>query len=83
MRTVRSFAQLLQREFGGNLKGDGAEYLRFIGGGVERMQTLINDLLTYSRVGSQGRRFARPTATRFVPEFWRICRLPSKPIKPR
>lgn len=58
MRTVQSFAQLLQRNFGESLKGDAEEYLNFIVGGVQRMQTLINDLLAYSRVSSQGAAFA-------------------------
>lgn len=58
MRTVRSFAQLLQRRFGEVLTGDGAEYLQFITDGVQRMHTLINDLLDYSRVNSQGAAFA-------------------------
>jgi light-regulated signal transduction histidine kinase (bacteriophytochrome) len=58
MRTVRSFAQLLQRRCASQLTGDAAEYLRFISDGVARMQTLINDLLTYSRVSSQGGAFA-------------------------
>jgi PAS domain S-box-containing protein len=53
MRTIQSFAQLLHRNCRENLKGDSAEYLRFIIGGVERMKSLINDLLAYSRVGSQ------------------------------
>jgi two-component system sensor kinase FixL len=54
MRTVRSFGQLLQRRCGAQLTGDAVEYLRFITDGVGRMQTLINDLLAYSRVSSQG-----------------------------
>jgi hypothetical protein len=58
MRTVRSFAQLLQRRCADKLTGDGEEYLRFITDGVQRMQTLINDLLANSRVTSQGAAFA-------------------------
>jgi two-component system, LuxR family, sensor kinase FixL len=58
MRTVRSFAQLLQRRCASQLTGDATEYLRFISDGVARMQTLINDLLIYSRVSSQGGAFA-------------------------
>jgi PAS domain S-box-containing protein len=58
MRTVRSFAQLLQRRCADKLTGEGEEYLRFITDGVQRMQTLINDLLAYSRVNSQGAAFA-------------------------
>jgi two-component system sensor kinase FixL len=58
MRTVRSFGQLLQRRCAAQLSGDASEYLQFITDGVARMQTLINDLLTYSRVTSQGGAFA-------------------------
>ena len=58
MRTVRSFAQLLQRRCAGQLSGEAVEYLQFITDGVARMQTLINDLLAYSRVSSQGGAFA-------------------------
>jgi PAS domain S-box-containing protein len=59
MRTVQGFAQLLQRNHGGSLQGDAVECLNFIVGGVQRMQALINDLLAYSRVGSQGAAFGR------------------------
>jgi PAS domain S-box-containing protein len=58
MRTVRSFAQLLKRRCANQLTGDATEYLQYITSGVERMQTLINDLLAYSRVSSQGAAFA-------------------------
>jgi PAS domain S-box-containing protein len=58
MRTVQSFTQLLQRKLGDSLKGDAEEYLRFVVGGVQRMQRLIQDLLAYSRVSSQGAAFA-------------------------
>ncbi|HEV8608377.1 MAG TPA: PAS domain S-box protein [Tepidisphaeraceae bacterium] len=59
IRTVQSFTQLLQRRCGEAIKGDGEEYMQFIVGGVQRMQTLISDLLSYSRVNSQGAAFAR------------------------
>jgi two-component system sensor kinase FixL len=57
LRSIQSFAQLLQRHCGGSLSGDAAEYLGYITGGVQRMQTLISDLLAYSRVNSQGAAF--------------------------
>jgi two-component system sensor kinase FixL len=58
MRTVQSFAQLLQRECGASLAGDARDYLDFVVAGTRRMQALINDLLAYSRVSSQGSPFA-------------------------
>jgi PAS domain S-box-containing protein len=58
MRTVRSFAQLLKRRYAAQVTGEAAEYFQYITGGVERMQALINDLLAYSRVSSQGAAFA-------------------------
>jgi PAS domain S-box-containing protein len=58
MRTVRSFAQLLQRRCADQLPDEAAEFLKYVTEGVQRMQGLINDLLTYSRVSSQGHAFA-------------------------
>ena len=58
MRTVHSFAQLLERRCEGQLSDDAKEYLRFIADGAQRMRSLINDLLAYSRVSSQGAVFA-------------------------
>jgi PAS domain S-box-containing protein len=57
LRTMQSFAQLLQRDYGEKLTGDAAEYLNFMIGGVQRMKSLITDLLGYSRVTSQGEKF--------------------------
>ena len=57
LRTVQSFAQLLERDCDGKLPSSAQESLGFITDAVQRMRTLINDLLAYSRVGSQGAAF--------------------------
>jgi PAS domain S-box-containing protein len=59
LRTVQSFAQLLERDCDGKLPPSAQESLGFITDAVQRMRTLINDLLAYSRVGSQGAVFGR------------------------
>ncbi|SEP00678.1 sensor histidine kinase [Amycolatopsis saalfeldensis] len=51
LRKVTSFCQLLERRYKGQLDERGEQYIDFAVDGAKRMQSLINDLLAFSRVG--------------------------------
>jgi signal transduction histidine kinase len=51
LRKVASFCQLLEKRYSDQLDERGLRYIDFAVDGAKRMQVLINDLLTFSRVG--------------------------------
>lgn len=53
LRKVRSFAELLARQYKGRLDEKADEFIDYITDGAERMQRLINGLLEYSRLTTQ------------------------------
>jgi PAS domain S-box-containing protein len=58
LRTMKSFTQKLAGHCQELFDDRGREYVERIVNGADRMRVLIDDLLTYSRVGSQGKSFA-------------------------
>jgi PAS domain S-box-containing protein len=55
LRMIASYLELLDLEYGEHLNQEGREYVAYAVEGAVRMKCLINDLLTYSRVGTQGK----------------------------
>ncbi len=57
LRKVRAFGDLLKSGYGDVLADEGQDYLRRMLNAAERMQTLIDDLLSLSRVTTKGEPF--------------------------
>ena len=57
LRTISGFSQLLQSEYGGVLSEQADDWIERIVQATQQMQTLINDVLEYSRIGTHARPF--------------------------
>lgn len=52
LRMINAYTNLLQKRYHHIFDDNGREFMHFVIDGVSRMQTLLEDLLTYSRVGN-------------------------------
>ncbi|HLP67425.1 MAG TPA: PAS domain S-box protein, partial [Rhizobium sp.] len=53
LRMIASYLQLLETRYRGMLDDNGVEFINFAVDGAKRMQCLIDDLLSFSRVGTK------------------------------
>jgi hypothetical protein len=62
LRTVSIYAQLLAKRYHGRLDGDADQFIGFIVHNAERMETLVHDLLDFSRIDVRGKDFFSRTS---------------------
>jgi signal transduction histidine kinase len=66
LRTVSIYAQLLAKRYQGRFDGDADQFIKFIVHNAERMETLVHDLLDFSRIDARGMDFFTRTSCNTV-----------------
>ena len=66
LRSVKSFSELLERRYKGQLDQDATEYIAYITGGAAEMEKLLNDVVAYSQAGREDKTRPQPIDTTMV-----------------
>lgn len=66
LRKIQTFASIISEKESGKLSEMGQDYFRRMRNAAERMQTLINDLLSYSRTDLDERKFEMTNLNKIV-----------------
>jgi len=75
LRMVSSYVSLLDDEYGDDLDGEAEQYMEYATDGAARMQQMIDGLLQYSRVHTQGEEFTAVDAEAVFEETLRSLEL--------
>lgn len=59
LRKVKNFAELFAKKYSGALDEKADQYIKYMTSGADRMQNLILDLLSFSRVATRGKEFVK------------------------
>jgi len=68
LRKIQTFATLIVEKESQNLSENGKDKFRKMQNAAQRMQTLINDLLTYSRTNTNERKFEKTDLSLIINE---------------
>jgi len=66
LRIITSYLQIIEKKYKYKIDKDADTFIHFTVDAAARMHTLINDLLTYSRVGSKGKEFLNTDSNAIV-----------------
>ena len=75
LRMVTSYLQLIEKRYKDRLDADGHEFIGYAVNGARRMQTLIDDLLRYSRIGIKAKPMQPVDCTTVVETVMQSLRL--------
>lgn len=80
LRKIQAFGDRLGRKYGDELTEEGLDYVRRMQNAASRMQTLINDLLLFSRVTSRAQPFQRVDLETIVEEVVHDLEVPIREL---
>jgi Na+/proline symporter/nitrogen-specific signal transduction histidine kinase len=75
LRTVASYLQLIERRYKDQLDSDANDFIAYGIDGAKRMQSLINDLLLFARIGTRGKAFVPTDCGKLVQTVLQDLRL--------